>query len=265
MTWRCVLLASSLALALPGLAVAQPADLPLPPAATSEYPPGVTVIKADTGSVYADARGLTLYGMDMRTLVRWAPDPAQYCMDDCIADWEPLLAPAGSKVNIVYPQGLRPAVPEGFVQPEKAPDWTVIAGPQGPQWVYKGWHMVFTRKGDARGSTRFDGAQNFTWNTLKFVPPVPRIEAPATVGTVLVGGEYALADKNGRVLFTGKCKRDCDGWVPLAGGMASQGKGQWSIGRDGDTPQWLYHGKPVYVSQEADPVAVPASAQILRP
>lgn len=276
MNWRCVTLAVPLALALPGAAMAQPVDLPIAPATTGEYPPGVKVVNTGSGPVYADARGRTLYGMDMRTLIRWTPDPAQYCKEQCTAEWEPLLAPAGSQANIAFPKGYgdrqRQAPAQGqapqeqaMLKPESAPDWTIIDGPQGPQWVYKGWHMVFTRKGAKARSTQFDGAQDFTWNTLKYVPPVPKIEAPATVGMVLVGGQYALADKDGRVLFTGKCKNDCEGWVPLSGGMASRGIGNWTVSGAGEKPQWLYGGKPVYVSQEADPVTVPPSAKILRP
>lgn len=271
MKWRCVTLALPLALALPTAAMAQPVDLPIAPATTTEYPAGVKVAKAGGVPVYVDSRGRTLYGMDMRTLVRWAPDPAQYCKDECAADWEPLLAPAGSQANVAFPRGYgdRQAQKQGaqvaMLQPQNAPDWTIIEGPQGPQWVYKGWHMVFTRKGEKRGSVQFDGAQDFTWNTLKYVPPVPKIEAPATVGTVLVDGQYALADKDGRVLFTGRCKADCGSWVPLSGGMASRGIGNWTIGHEGELPQWLYGGKPVFVSQEADPLKAPASTTILRP
>ena len=84
---------------------AQPADLPIPAATTSEYPPGVTVRQTASGPVYADARGHTLYGMDMRTLLRWSPDAAQYCKDACAENWEPLLAPADAKPNIVFPRG----------------------------------------------------------------------------------------------------------------------------------------------------------------
>jgi hypothetical protein len=62
-----------------GAALAQPVDLPLAPATAATFPPGVTVAKTPTGPVYTDARGRTLYGLDLRTLVRWGADPAQYC------------------------------------------------------------------------------------------------------------------------------------------------------------------------------------------
>ena len=267
---RPALLMAGLLLAgsvLPAAAVAQPADLPIAPATTAEYPPGVKVATAPTGPVYVDAKGRTLYGMDMRTLIRWSPDPAQHCQAECGELWEPLLAPAGATPNVAFPtsgSGSRATPPEGFVQPQRAPDWTVIAGPQGPQWVYKGWHMVFTRKGERPGAPEFDGADNLTWNTLKFVPPVPQLETPGNVTMVLVDGAYALADDRGRVLFSGNCAAGCAGWTPLAAGMASRGHGDWSVDRSGDVPQWRYRGRPVFVSQGDDTTAVPADGELLR-
>jgi len=255
--------------ALPRTASAQPADLPIPAATTDRYPEGIRLGRADAGPVYVDRRGLTLYGMDMRTLLRWAPDPALFCKDACLDQWEPLLAPAGSQVNIRYPRnaGGQQRTEDGkeFVQPQKAPDWTVIQGPRGPQWVYKGWHMVFTRKGDRRGSSAFDGADGFTWNTLKFVPPVPKIAAPANVATAFVDGAYALTDTHGRVLFTGRCSHDCARWHPLPAALASRGFGDWKVVAGSDRPQWSWRGKPVFVSDEEDSKSVPAGGTVLRP
>jgi len=285
--------ALAMATGIPGVALAQPVDLPIPAATADSYPAGITVRETPAGPVYVDGRGLTLYGLDMRTVKRWAPNPALYCKDACAQAWEPVLAAKDAKVNIAYPgdfgRQLRraleagkaftpgsgggggqrrqeaPSDPNFFADPQKAPDWTVIAGPQGPQWVYKGWHMVYTRRGDQPGSTAHDGEDAFTWNTLKFVPPVPSIVAPLTVRTVLRDGRYALADKDGRVLFTGACVDACIGWEPLAGGFASRGMGEWAISRAGERPQWTWRGKPVYVSRADDPAAVPENAEVLRP
>jgi predicted lipoprotein with Yx(FWY)xxD motif len=205
--------------------------------------------------------------MDMRTLIRWNPDPAKYCTEDCAAQWEPLLAPAGAKPNIEYPTGFgdrRGKVPEGYVQPQKAPDWTIIQSAAGLQWVYKGWLVVFTRKNARAGSTEFDGTDHMTWNTLKFVPPVPEVLAPETVAPTFVNGAYALTNKDGHVLFSDTCPKVCD-WTPLAGGMASRGIGEWTISNSGEQPQWHYRGKPVFVSQQDDPTSAPANTTILRP
>jgi predicted lipoprotein with Yx(FWY)xxD motif len=265
---------------------AQPRDLPVAPATTSTYPPGVTVAATPAGAVYVDARGRTLYGLDLRTLIRWGPDPASYCRDRC-GEWEPLLAPPGSTINISFPQGfgdrlrqsiaagtpaLRPSAPAAdtaaqpfYRDPLKAPDWTVIAGPAGPQWVYKGWHMVYVRKGDRKASTRFDGAENLTWNTLKFVPPVPRVVAPAGIRAAWSDGAYVLSDQDGHTLFTGACPAPCEGWRPLAAGKASAGTGDWKVSNLGDRPQWTYRGKPVFVSERSGAGQVPATAEALRP
>ena len=95
-----------------------------------------------------------------------------------------MLAPPGSKPNIAFPRGFgspppptgqapRPVTapaasnsdlnPDGLYNTQRAPDWTVIQGASGPQWVYKSWHLVFTRKGDKPGSAAHDGAGDLTW------------------------------------------------------------------------------------------------------
>ena len=267
-------LAASLA-SIPLSVSAQPADLPIAPATTTVYPPGVQVVKTNAGPVYADKRGMTLYGMDMRTLIRWNPDAALYCQNACAKDWEPLLAPADAKPNVTFPRGFGearrapgtppPGLPAGFVTPQAAPDWTIIAGPSGPQWVYKGWHVVYTHKGSKKGSVQFDGADQLSWNSLKFVPPVPEVKAPNAIKPLFLAGAYALADKDGRVLYTGTCAKDCSAWVALAGGMASLASGDWTISNSGERPQWSYRGQPVYVAEGDDPTAIPAGAAVLRP
>ncbi|MCB2079045.1 MAG: hypothetical protein KDE55_15280 [Novosphingobium sp.] len=267
-------------------AQAQPADLPIAPATTDEYPAGVSVAQTDLGPAYVDAQGRTLYGMDMRILLRSSPDPSRHCTGQCARDWEPLLPPAGTKVNIEYPLGFssalyariagspddklqgrpsRDSVKPGFVNPQKAPDWTVIEGAQGPQWVYKGWHLVFTRRGDQPRSTAFEGSDDKTWNTLKYIPPVPDITAPGNVTTKFVDGDYALTDSEGRLLYTGICKQDCQSWNPFVGGMASLPVGKWTIARNSDTAQWTYRGKPVFVSASPDAQGLPAAGTVLRP
>ncbi|MFM5930352.1 MAG: hypothetical protein ACKOPQ_05545 [Novosphingobium sp.] len=267
--------------------MAQPADLPIAPATTDTYPAGVKVVKNRAGPIYANEKGVTLYGMDMRTLIRWGADPALYCKDECAKQWEPLLAPPGSKPNIAFPRGFgspppapgqaappppRPANstsnlnPDGLFNTQRAPDWTIIQGASGPQWVYKSWHLVFVRKGDKPGSTAFEGAEDMTWNTLKFVPPVPKITAPQSVSAIFHDGRYVLADKDGRLLFAGSCKKACEAWSPLAAPAAGRGIGEWTVSRAGDTPQWLYRGKPVYRNlAAAEPDALPASAKVLLP
>lgn len=274
-------------LAMAQTASAQPVDLPIAPARTDTYPDGFKVVRTKSGQVYATKDGQTLYGMDLRTLIRFGPDPAVYCKDECAKVWQPMLAPPGSQPNIAFPRGFgsppppagqapRPAPapagsnsdlnPDGLYNTQRAPDWTIIQGASGPQWLYKSWHLVFTRKGDKPGSTAHDGDQDLTWNTLKFVPPVPKLTAPQSVAATFKDGSYVLTHKDGRILFTGTCKKGCADWLPLPAPAAGRGLGEWTVLRSGDTPQWLYRGRPVYVGLAPDnPSAVPVSGKVLRP
>jgi predicted lipoprotein with Yx(FWY)xxD motif len=265
---------------------AQPADLPIPAATTSDYPPGVTVSTVDGTQVYTDSGGHTLYGMDMRTLLRAGADTAKYCQAACNEVWQPLLAPPGSKPDIAFPMGFGdrnrqaaaaagattagsaalPSPPPGtMIQNQKAPDWTIIDGPQGPQWVYKGWHMVFVRKDEVPGSATYDGADEKVWNTLKYVPPVPKVATPVNVSAAFVDGAYAFVQKEGRLLYTGSCAEDCASWQPFPGALASAGVGDWEVDHQADTPQWRYRGKPVFIAQGPDVTDMPEGAAALRP
>ena len=287
-------------------ALAQPADLPIPAAVSNEFPAGITTAKTKNGTVYVDAKGHTLYGMDLRTLVPRTANGLKYCQGPCLNEWEPLLAPAGAKTDNSaaadpYSQFLRAQGQGGqgggagqggqgqggqgqggqgqgqqggggggnntgrsTGEQQAVPDWSIVDGPNGPQWSYKRWHLVFVHKGDKPGQTDKDGYDDHVWNTLKYVPPAPKLVAPTTVASALQGGSYLLTDKQGRVLFTGKCSADCR-WVPLQAGAAGRGIGEWTVDRSGDTPQWLYRGKPVFVSQEDDALQAPAAGTALRP
>jgi predicted lipoprotein with Yx(FWY)xxD motif len=274
-------------------ALAQPADLPIPAAVSTDLPTGISIAKTKNGSVYVDAKGHVLYGMDLRTLIARTANGLKYCSGPCLEEWEPFAAPAGSKTDnsaaadpynqILRAQGQGGQGGQQGGQGQQAtgggggnntgrstgdaqnvPDWTVVDGPAGPQWAYKRWHLVFTHKGDKPGQTDKDGYDGYVWNTLKYVPPVPKLIAPTTVASALQSGSYVLTDKQGRVLFTGVCTKDCR-WVPLQAGAAGRGLGEWTVDRSGDTPQWMYRGKPVYVSQEDDPLQTPAGASALRP
>lgn len=260
------LLAAALLLSA-GAVQAQPVDLPIPAATTDQFPPGVHVAKTAQGSVYVDRRGHVLYGMDMRTLLRAGPDPSRYCQDACAQSWEPLLAPGTAAPNIRFPMGNRESAPakDGFFTQTNAPDWTVIAGPQGPQWVYKGWHMVFTRRGDRAGSIAHDGDDNRVWNTLKFVPPVPKVAAPNDIKPAFVEGRYVLTTEDGRLLFSGDCAGACADWQPLPAAMASASMGQWTVRTDGDAPQWVYRGRPVFIGRGDKPDDVPSAGKLIQP
>lgn len=294
---------------LPVVAQAQPIDIPIPAATTTDFPAGVSVAKVKNGQIYVGPEGRTLYGMDMRMVARWSVDTSKYCADRC-QEWEPLLAPAGAKVNLTMFRGFRgppggnarPGAPApgaapgaagaagaarpaaagpsaqqlaaffgqgaaapGMYTQQNAPDWTIVDGPAGPQWVYKGYNMVYVRKGDKPRSTAFEGADGQIWNTLKFIPPVPKLTAPVGVGSSFVTDAYILTDKDGKLLYTGRCGKDCTGWTPLAAGVASQGVGEWTVDRSTDRPQWLYRGKPVFIASDEQLSSLPRSTVALRP
>lgn len=251
----------------PDAAWAQASDMPIPAASSDRFPPGIVVRQAGEHKVYADRHGHTLYGMDLRAVVGRTGRATLYCSQDCLTNWEPLLAPPGSEVQPTpHAFGGARSVDQ---QPVKAAgtDWTVMEGPKGPQWVYKRFHMVFTRKGDRPGSGEHDGEDGYIWNSLKYIPPVPELVAPPNVVPVLVKDAYGLADGQGNLLFSPKGK-DCPApcaWSGLAAGMARKGIGQWSVRQGGDQAQWVYRGKPVYRSTSANPADIPAEAAMLTP
>lgn len=250
---------------------AQPADLPISPATTTVYPPGVRVGTAGGTRVYVAQDGRTLYGLDLRAVVRSGPDPLRYCIDACTEEWEPLLAPIGAEpVMKMGPTGATAAAQRGQAQEGSQPrpasaDWGVVHGPDGPQWIYKGWHLVYLRKGEPAGSAAHEGEQDFAWNTLKFIPPTPALTAPGEVTALFRNGAYLLADGKGRLLYTGTCTADCTAWQSFTGGMASRGTGDWTVRADADTPQWLFRGKPVFVAEGSATEDLPRGATALRP
>jgi predicted lipoprotein with Yx(FWY)xxD motif len=249
---------------LPVTAWAQASDLPIPAAVADHFPAGIAVKTAGEQRVYVNRRGATLYGMDMRAATGRTGRPALYCTGDCLSEWEPLLAPKGSPVSPVPREFGGPRTPSEKPSGE-ATDWTVMEGPAGPQWVYKRVHMVFTRKGERPGSVAHDGEDGFLWNSLKYVPPVPKLSAPANVTPRLADGAYVLTDGQGNQLFTaraGDCADPC-AWPVFASGMARRGMGEWSVRTGPDRSQWVYRGKPVYRTEGKDPI--PAEAVALAP
>ncbi|HEX7855153.1 MAG TPA: hypothetical protein VF503_15805 [Sphingobium sp.] len=274
---------------LPAQAWAQAGDFPIPAAASDHLPPGISTRETDKGIVYVDARGLTLYGMDFRALAGKTGLPLTYCKTECAQSWEALHPPKGTPLTpgVVLPgspeenharqeakaKGEAPGTPAPKPAAAKteswSDDWTVVEGAEGPQWFYKMVNLVFTRRGDQPGSSAFDGADSFTWNTLKYVPPVPKIAGPTLVGARYVAGAYVMADQGGRILFTPAkgeaCTADCARWTVFPAGLASSGSGDWSISRTGERAQWLYRGQPVFVADGGDLAAVPQGGQPLRP
>jgi len=262
--WRRA--AAILWLVQPAALWAQAADLPPEAASGEPLPAGVSIRKVGAQSVYVDAHGRTLYGMDMRAVTGRTGHQPLWCSGDCLTQWTPLAAPA--KAEIV------PAPPE-FGGDRKAPrlkqdgpDWIVMQGPSGPQWVYKRVNLVFTHAGERPGTIGHEGEDGLVWNSLKYVPAAPKIDAPADVTARLVDRRYLLVDGQGNLLVTHKgkaCGTACADWRVFPAGMARRGMGAWTVRPDGDRAQWAYRDRPVFTIEGDDPADIPAEAEPLIP
>ena len=213
---------------------------------TSEHPAGIALGHSKLGPVYVDQHGQTLYTLDVSVLFSVSSKPMDYCEyeGDCTKHWNSLAAPADAK-----PAGL----------------WNVAEGPQGSQWTFRGL-PVFTYADDKTpGSTAGQHYDNM-FLAITYTPPTPTVRAPASIKAIFSDGAYILANRDGRALFTSKiadCGAPCA--VPLVAGMANRNVGAWTVSRTGYPQQWEYRGKPVYVSQESDPAAVPDTGVALQP
>ena len=209
------------------------------------HPNGVSFAQSNLGAVYVDAHGMTLYALSMRYAAPRSQNfnGLKYCTGPCAQNWIALAS-----------------TPDAL----SVGQWKVIDGAQGLQWAYRG-DPVFTYAGDkAPGSTAGDGYDD-GWTAMRYIPPVPKLVGPASVMPLFADGAYLLVDRQGHALYTGTCARHCDNWSPFLAGMAAQGVGDWTVSRDGDLPQWVLHGRRVYVSQEDVTTQVPADGSILRP
>jgi len=100
--------------------------------AAVKTPAGVETRKSDAGvTVFADAKGMTLYTFDKDTTGK------SVCNGNCAKNWPPLSAAAGS-------------TPTG--------DWTVVTRDDGSlQWAYKGKPLYTWIKDSKPGETTGDG------------------------------------------------------------------------------------------------------------
>lgn len=215
-------------------------------AATADegHPADISSGKTDAGLAYTDSRGMTLYALNVRyaSYIVQGADALKYCSGECAKSWIPAKAAADAK----------PVGP-----------WKVVDGAEGPQWSYKG-DPLFTYAGDSGPGSTAGKERDNLFNLLTYIPPMPKVTAPAPVKTVFVGEAYILEDGQGHALFTDKsCGMDCRNWMPLSAGMASRGIGDWKISREGDRLQWTYRGQLVYISQEEQPTRAPSQGTVL--
>jgi len=247
MNWHHLVLALTAILTLLTMGTSADAQGLRSAAATADdgHPADISSGKTDSGLVYTDSRGMTLYAMNLRyvSYIVQGGDALKYCSGECAKSWVAVKAAADAK----------PIGP-----------WKVVDGVGGPQWSYKG-DPLFTYVGDSGPGSAAGKERDNLFNLLTYIPPMPNVRAPAPVKTVFVGEAYILEDGQGHALFTidKSCGTDCRNWIPLTAGMASRSIGDWSISREGDRLQWAYRGLPVYVSQEEQPTRAPAKGTVL--
>jgi predicted lipoprotein with Yx(FWY)xxD motif len=209
------------------------------------HPGDISSGKTGAGLAYTDSRGMTLYAMNLRYAVFLVlgGNALKYCTDECAKSWVAVKAAADAK-------------PVGA--------WKVVDGVGGPQWSYKG-DPVFTYVGDSAPGLATGAERDNLFRLLNYIPPQPKITAPAPVKAVFVNEAYILEDGSGHPLFTSgeSCGTDCGSWTPFEAGMAARNIGDWTISRERDRPQWTYRGLLVYVSEEEQPTLASAKATIL--
>jgi predicted lipoprotein with Yx(FWY)xxD motif len=238
----------AICLLVPGPAMAQaamPASSDTAALDTSAHPATISVRTGKAGFYYADAAGMTLYALNAPVARGRSGATLDYCIGPCQKIWTPLTAPAD-------------AAPVGL--------WKVVKAMQGPQWTYRD-NLVFTYNADrAPGDLGGDNYDDL-WNVIDYVPPAPKIVAPAGVIPLYLTGTYLLGDAGGHVLFTapGSCGEACMGWTPFAAGMAARDVGDWTVERGGARPQWRYRGKAIFIADDEQPNRALAGAAILQP
>lgn len=207
-----------------------------------DYPSQVAVGQSPQGPVYVDGRKRTLYTMSLRWAKSRSGAGIEYCGAACLAAWIPLAASKDAK-------------PVG--------QWSVIAGPVGPQWAYAK-NPVFVFKADkAPGELGGDGWDDL-WSTLFYIPPMPELAAPPGVVVIVAEGRNLLADAAGKPLVTLAAKTEAT-LAPLPAAMLSRPIGEWTVLRRSDIPQWAWRGRPVFVAANTDPRLFPSSAEAILP
>ena len=231
--------------------------------APPSVPSGVTLVEVvrELNASAAQLLWVRLGDAEGRTLLFQAdggPDGVT-CIDECAAEFPPLLAPAGA---------------ESFA------DWSPVRLPDGRlQWAYRAhplhtWSLeeepgeVATNIGLAetanlklaeRGQQAGALLPPPEWRVARF-EPARSIEVPAGIEARLVSSAQAvvLTDFEGFTLYTpdgvaGGGRRTCSGrgcetgWLPVPAPALALDVGQFSVvTRTDGSRQWAYQGRPLY-------------------
>ena len=247
---RGILLIGAAILSLAAAVAAADTPAPVPDTAQSVMPTIVTTRPTNGGTVYADAKGRTLYAFDGDTT-----QGKSTCTGACAKDWRPLpVAWAADTVG----------------------DWSVVGRDDGSrQWAFKGKPLYTFRGDDKPGDTNGEGVGN-AWRALvstrKFLPAgvtirsIPNSDLGPAFTTAQGMTIYLLVEFQ----FNGQgnnrynspnpgpagCATDCARiWPPLTAPVDAKPSGDWTVvARDDGTAQWAYRGYPAYTySKDAKP------------
>lgn len=214
-----------------------------PTGAAGGYPSGVTFRDTPLGLVYTALDGRTLYMMKVYRL-RYAGAAETYCAGACAETWKALPAPADAK-----PLGA----------------WTVVTGPQGPQWAY-GKRPVFLfsgdkQPGDLRGHERDD-----IFMAINYIPPVPVAPAPGGIEPLFINHREYVFAYGGRPIYAyasdASCSKDCAALTPLAAPLGAKNVGDWSVVQGSDRALWTYAGKRLFVTAGDDRAIIDEAAMV---
>ena len=193
------------------------------------HPKAVTV-GAD-GKLLAGPNGLPLYSYD--------GDLANnYCRDDCLKSWPPLLAGSDDK-------------PIG--------DWKPYMRPEGfTQWLYQG-RPIYSYRGDRRAGTAAGDGIGGAWHAVVYGGKIPRIPVPSAAKVSRIDTGFVLTNAQGFTLYSfardgskPACRGEClEVWPPLLAPALALPVGQWNpIDRPDGLRQWAWRGRLLYTFSE---------------
>jgi predicted lipoprotein with Yx(FWY)xxD motif len=212
-------------------------------------PPGVTFQKVKVGTVtaipgsssdqqaqltvYADAKGLTLYTFDKDT-----PGKSACTSDECVKAWPILAASADAK---------------------PVDDWSIVTRDDGSkQWALKGKPLYTFVKDQKFGDYTGDGVAKL-WH-MALLEPAADMQLPIGVDVAEVNeaNGQTLVDSRSMPLYAydgdvSGGKVDCDKgpcgpqWKPLLTGQLANNLGDFSVvSRADGIQQWAFQGHPLF-------------------
>lgn len=236
-----------------------------------QMPPGFRVEASELeGSVFADARGRTLYSwpqQELRNGNAGDPKDRSNCSDVRETATDGLMSPYPAG-QILPDLAIRPSCTQEWPLVRAAPgakpvgDWTIIKRNDGiEQWAYKGqalYTSVLDRQpGDTYGGTLRSGGEGSGDAPAYRIPvgPPPDVPPGLAVRTTALGrllvtvdGSYSVyySDQDGR--NRSNCGAACgESWQPVLAPASARAHGAWTvIERTPGVWQWAFRGKPIY-------------------